>query len=235
MAVNRWITSAVLTVCCLLTMIIATSCSLSKEYRLPGYIQIQTYPYTVEKAMNIRDSLIEIGYNPIIGGHFYYELPNNDNLGQTTFMVSTVTENYPQYWWKDIEVQIEGRNLEKEDIDGHEHVCVIGNYAMRSIFGEEANSEDVLGNKLQIGDASYEIVGIIGYGGELGKYPVDSIFIPLTTAIDMGEDAIDYIDIWIDDGRDLQAEAKRVYNYLIDRGYDVSVIFICEEAAGSYP
>ena len=58
--------------------------------------------------------------------------------------------------------------------------------------------------------------------------------LPKISARDIGEDSIDYIQIWIDDGSDLQSEAERIYDYLIEKGYDISVRFICEQASGFY-
>jgi hypothetical protein len=223
-----------ITILLLFCVLAISNCRLNREYRLPGFIQIQLYPYTIEEAQSIQDELLAIGYDPIIGGHFDYEIANQDNTKKTLFTISTVTENYPQYLWKDIVVDIEGRNLAENDIYDRKKVCVIGNYIMSTVFGEEMIPANALGRKITIEGEDFEIIGVVEYGGDLSNYPVDSIYIPLTTAVDMGEDGVDYIQTWIDEGSDLQAQAKRIYDYLIAKGYDVSVQFICEEASGFY-
>ncbi len=82
-----------------------------------------------------------------------------------------------------------GRFLAPMDVAARRKVCVVGH----DILDKMALPDDCVGEEIQIGQGTYQIVGVLEKkGGTIFGNQDDSVFIPLSTAIlQYGQEAAD--------------------------------------------
>ncbi len=82
------------------------------------------------------------------------------------------------FWTVNGHKQIAGRYFNKDEVDQHELVCVVGERLAKDVFG----TIDVSGREIEIENAIYHITGVLGEdtAGDLAR----NVFIPITTAED---------------------------------------------------
>jgi len=204
----------------------------AENYRIPGYIQIQTFPMGADEAVEVRNILLDLGYAPIVTDEFHFDVSTYDGR-ESLYKGICVSEEYPLLYWHDLQTSIRGRNITSQDVDDHERVCVISVYDESDIFGVDASA---IGKSIIIEGEDFEVIGVIEGDEAFNMYFSGSIFIPFTSASYIVKDG-EYMElIWIDDGRDLSVEAGKIFKVLFDRGYDSNVTFLGEdkEPLGTY-
>ena len=142
-----------------------------------------------------------------------------------------VTENYECIFFQDGDVSIEGRQLDKQDIDSGSNVCVVGRDVTPMLF---SGREDVLNMELELSGEQFLVVGIYEYDDESQAL---FTFVPITSAKKLGDIRISYITVCLERGKDVGAEAEAVYDLLKKEGYDVSINYYdyYDRPAGSFP
>jgi putative ABC transport system permease protein len=91
---------------------------------------------------------------------------------------TTVTGTTPPYFYINKWVLGEGRLFDDTDYRAGKAVCVIGNTVKTALFG----NEDPVGQKIRLGKASCEIIGVLASKGQSGMGDQDdTILVPLTT------------------------------------------------------
>jgi len=104
---------------------------------------------------------------------------------------ATVIGTSPEYQYSNVHRPAIGRFIDKEDLASQARVAIIGaQIAKELFFGEEP-----MGERLQIGGAPYEVIGVLeAKGTDAGGIPQDDkILVPVTTAMRRLLN-VDYID-----------------------------------------
>ncbi|KKS52315.1 MAG: hypothetical protein UV18_C0008G0041 [Candidatus Magasanikbacteria bacterium GW2011_GWC2_42_27] len=101
-----------------------------------------------------------------------------------------------------------GRLLTQEDVSNKSKVIVIGSGALTTLFGEEAETTQAVGQFITVSNKKMEIVGILkeNGGSVMGRMSYDdAVFVPYTTAESMlGNQANMMIVVLMDDVDNLQ-------------------------------
>lgn len=194
--------------------------AISGTYKLPGYINIQTFPMKVEDVAEVRNILLREGYRPIVNTEFVFSIKTHDG-GERYLKGLGVSEEYPLLYWRDMPVYIEGRNITAKDIDNHERVCVLNAYDEDDLFGLDNSA---IGYYVEIGGKDFSVVGVVE-----GDESLCSVYIPFTSAADIGLSKEYLMLLWIDDGRDLAKLAYEIHQMLKERGFSATVSFLNEE------
>ena len=84
----------------------------------------------------------------------------------------------PQFWAVNNFTAKLGRLIDQNDVDRRATVCVLGEDLARRIFG----TDEVLGKILEIDQAIFQVVGVLGGSGV--SYRTEVAFLPITTAED---------------------------------------------------
>jgi len=194
-----------------------------------SHIDIQLYPNDYEDAFAVKDLLTGLGYIVVVGGS---SEPDPVELSmENPSPVHLVTEDYECIFFQDGDLSIEGRQINKQDVDSGNNVCVVGRDAAPTLF---EGREDVLNMELELLGDRFRVIGVYEYEDESSAL---FTFVPITAAKKMGDVRIDYITVCLERGKDVRAEAKAIYDLLKEEGYDVSMNYYdCyDRPAGSIP
>lgn len=74
---------------------------------------------------------------------------------------------------------VDGRFIEKDDVDSHARVAVLGADAARDLFGEQ----DPVGQRIEVKNLSVRVIGVLGVQGSKFFSNLDGrVYLPVTTA-----------------------------------------------------
>jgi len=108
-----------------------------------------------------------------------------------------------------------GRKFTESEVESARRVCVLGRTVKRDVFGDK----NPLGEKVNIGNTGYRVVGIMAPKGvTLGNDFDDVVFIPYTSAIDLFDtDALFNITVKVPGAEYIKTAKKDITDLLMRR------------------
>jgi putative ABC transport system permease protein len=108
-----------------------------------------------------------------------------------------------------------GRRFNESEVESARRVCVLGRTVKRDIFGDK----NPLGEKVNIGNTGYRVVGIMAPKGvTLGNDFDDVVFVPVTSAIELFDtDALFNITVKVPGAEYIESAKKEITDLLVKR------------------
>ncbi len=110
----------------------------------------------------------------------------------------------------------EGRFFTEDENQKRARVAIIGTTVAREIFGEL----NPLGEYIKVNKVSFQVIGVLPEKGATGfRDQDDVVIVPVRTAMYrlLGKNFVDYIDLEIKSGADMQAAQDAVEDFMIGR------------------
>jgi putative ABC transport system permease protein len=128
-----------------------------------------------------------------------------------TYIVGITTDYFDM---RNLDIAI-GRKFSESEVESARRVCVLGRTVKRDIFGDR----NPLGEKVNIGNTRYRVVGIMAPKGvALGNDFDDLVLVPVTSAVELFDtDALFNITVKVPGSEYIESAKKEIKNLLIKR------------------
>lgn len=111
-----------------------------------------------------------------------------------------------------------GEFINNSYVESKSKVCVLGPSVVEDLFGEDADSSEVIGKTIKINKIEFKVIGITKEKGGSGfSNQDDMIYIPYTTAMRYlsGNEYLSEIDVQISDANEMEEAQTEITNLLL--------------------